>query len=48
MVTSEERKVGRDKIRVRKEVIMGLYEIICVKFLKIVEYSLKKFSFNFF
>ena len=27
---------------------MGLYEIICMKFLKIVEYSLKKFSFNFF
>lgn len=38
---------GQDKGQ-EGRVIIGLYKITCVKFLKIVEYSLKKFSFNFF
>ena len=38
MVTSGERKGERSKIGLgRKKVIMGLYEIMCVKFMKIVK-----------
>ena len=40
MVTSEEREGGRGKLGAGgiKRVIMGLYEIMCVKLLKIVKH----------
>ena len=40
VVTSEERDGGRSNTRVgkSKRVIMGLYEIMCVKLLKIVKH----------
>ena len=48
MVTSgvRVREQGRDNIRVgEKGVIMGLYEIMCVKLLKIVKhYRIKTFT----
>ena len=52
MVTSGEREAGRGRRgvggRKKNGVIMGLYEIICVKLLKIVKHyrTLKNLSFS--
>lgn len=48
VITSGEREVGRENTGVEgKKVIIGLYEIMCVKLWKIIKHvEFKEFPFN--